>query len=131
MVSMKPIFRETAGTFFGIAFLYRQKERSARWLTQLPATSPIHDVPSAQPLRAVSSGERRLRAKVQEQLCHWPRLPLGTTPGPGRRSVLSDRSAVFVSLALGETKTPDRADEEQKKWKEERKSNTNGRRRKK
>ena len=98
MVSMKPIFRETAGTFFGIAFLYRLKERSARWLTQLPATSPIPVVPSAQPLRAVPSGERRLRAKVQEQLCHWPRLPLGTTAETGRRSVLSDRSVVFVSL---------------------------------
>lgn len=98
MVSMKPIFRETADTFFGIAFLYRLKERRARWLTQPPATLPILAVPCAQPLRAVPSVERRLRAKVTEQLCHWPRLPLGTTPGPGRRSVLSARSAVFVSL---------------------------------
>jgi hypothetical protein len=45
MVSMKPIFRESAGTFFGIAFLYRLKERCARWLTQLPATSPIPVLP--------------------------------------------------------------------------------------
>jgi hypothetical protein len=98
MVSMKPILREAAGPLFDIALLYRLKERSARWLAQLPATSPIPVVPSAQPLRAVPSGERRLRAKVQEQLCHWPRLPLETMPGLGRRSVLSDRSVVFVSL---------------------------------
>jgi len=75
MVSMKPIFRETAGTFLGTAFLYRLKEQSARWLTQLPATSPIPVVPSAQPLRAVPSGERRLLPKsknnfVTGRACH-------------------------------------------------------------